>query len=67
MVKMLCQVMKKLRLKVKQRKAYKVTTKHKHSDAVADNLLNMNFNPIASNEVWAGDIIYLKTAKAGYI
>jgi len=29
--------------------AYKVTTKRKHSDAVADNLLNQNFNPIAQN------------------
>ena len=38
-------LMKKLGLVVKQRKAYKVTTKRKHSHAVADNLLNMNFNP----------------------
>ena len=29
-----------------QRVAYKVTTKRKHSDAVADNLLNQNFNPL---------------------
>ena len=39
-------VMRKLKLKVKQRIAYKVTTKRKHSDQVADNLLNQNFNPI---------------------
>jgi transposase InsO family protein len=48
---------------VKQRTAYKVTTKRKHSDAVADNLLNMNFNPVAPNEVWAGDISYLKNSR----
>ena len=54
-------LMKKLGLKVQQRIAYKVTTKRKHSDAVADNLLNQNFNPVSTNEVWAGDITYLRT------
>ncbi|HCV04530.1 MAG TPA: hypothetical protein DG048_17990 [Pseudoalteromonas sp.] len=51
-------LMVKLNLVVKQRVAYKVTTKHKHSDAVADNLLNQNFNPIAPNQIWAGDVTY---------
>ena len=54
-------IMRKLNLKVTQRVAYKVTTKRKHSDNVADNLLNQNFNPVALNEVWAGDITYLRT------
>lgn len=54
-------LMDKLGLVVTQRVAYKVTTKRKHSDAVADNLLNLNFNPMAKNQVWAGDITYLKT------
>ncbi len=45
---------------VTQRVAYKVTTKGKHSDAVADNLLNMNFNPVGPNQIWAGDVFYLK-------
>ncbi len=56
-------LMKKLNLVVRQRVAYKVTTKRKHGDQVADNLLNRNFNPVAANEVWAGDITYLKTAE----
>ena len=56
-------LMKKLRLEVTQRLAYKVTTKRKHSDKVASNLLNQNFNPLAPNDVWAGDITYLKTAQ----
>ena len=56
-------LMRKLNLKVQQRVKYKATTKRKHSDAVADNLLNQNFNPIAVNEVWAGDITDLRTAE----
>lgn len=56
-------LMRKLNLKVKQRTAYKVTTKRRHSDQVAGNLLNQNFNPVAPNEVWAGDITYLRTAE----
>lgn len=56
-------LMRKLGLKVTQRIAYKVTTKRKASDAVADNLLNQNFDPIGVNEVWAGDVTYLKTGE----
>jgi len=56
-------LMAKLGLIVTRRVAYKVTTKRKHSDAVADNLLNQNFNPIASNQVWAGDVTYLRTGE----
>jgi putative transposase len=48
---------------VTHRIAYKVTTKRKYSDAVADNLLNQNFNPVASDQVWAGDVTYLRTGE----
>ena len=56
-------LMKTLNLKVTQRIAYKVTTKRKHTDAVADNLLNMNFNPVAPDQIWAGDVTYLHTGE----
>ena len=54
-------IMKQLNLKVIQRQAYKVTTQRKHSDAVADNLLNQQFSPTSVNQYWAGDISYLRT------
>jgi putative transposase len=56
-------LMERLTLVVTQRIAYKVTTKRKHSDAVADNLLNMNFNPVGPNHIWAGDVSYLNTGE----
>lgn len=56
-------LMRELKLVVKQRIAYKATTQRKHGDAVADNLLNQNFNPVAANEVWTGDVTYIKTTE----
>lgn len=56
-------LMANLGLVVTQRVAYKVTTKRKHGDTVADNLLNQNFNPVAPNQVWAGDVTYLRTGE----
>ena len=44
-------LMKRLKLKVIQRRAYKVTTQRKHSDKVADNLINQDFNPENPNQV----------------
>jgi putative transposase len=49
-------LIKKLGLIVTQRIAYKVTTKRRQGDDVADKLLNQNFNPVEPNQIWAGDI-----------
>ncbi len=56
-------LMTTLGLVITHRVAYKVTTKRKHSDVVADKLLNQNFNPVAPNHVWAGDVTYLRTGE----
>lgn len=56
-------LMTTLGLVVRQRRAYKVTTKRDLTHRVANNLVNMNFNPTRINQVWAGDITYLKTAE----
>ena len=55
--------MQRLRLKATQRRCLQGDDTAKHSDAVADNLLNMNFNPVSANHVWAGDVTYLKTGE----
>ncbi|TVQ74722.1 MAG: IS3 family transposase, partial [Oceanospirillales bacterium] len=56
-------LMAQMKLVVRQRVAYKVTTKRKLSDSVADNLLNQNFNPTGPNQVWAGDVTYCRTGE----
>ena len=54
-------LMRKLGLVCQQRQAFKVTTKHNEKHQVQPNLLNQNFQPLCANEVWAGDITYIKT------
>ncbi len=34
-----------------------------NEDAVADNLLNQNFNSVGLDKVWVGDTTYLKTGE----
>ena len=60
-------IMKTHGLKVIQRTAYKVTTKRKHSDSVADNLVNMKFDPKFPNTLWAGDVTYLRTPRVSHL
>jgi putative transposase len=56
-------LMKKPNLIATQRLGYKVKTKRKHADKVAPNLLNQNFNPVGKDEVWAGEVTYLRAAE----
>ena len=53
--------MKKLNLRVKQKRKYTVTTNSKHQLPVAENVLNRAFSPLAPNQAWGTDITYLWT------
>lgn len=54
-------IRKKLDIKCKQKKKFKVTTDSKHNLPVADNLLNQKFEAAAPNQVWVSDITYIGT------
>jgi transposase InsO family protein len=54
-------LMKRLGLKVKRKRKYKVTTDSKHNLPVANNVLNREFSPSAPNQAWGTDITYLWT------
>jgi transposase InsO family protein len=54
-------LMKALKLKIKQKRKFKVTTDSKHNLPVAKNILNREFSPSAPNQAWGSDITYLWT------
>jgi len=54
-------LMRKLKLKAKTPKRYKVTTDSNHSYTIAPNLVNRQFSVDAPNKLWTTDITYLWT------
>ena len=54
-------LMRKLGLKAKCPRRYKVTTDSRHSFPIAANLLDRNFDVSAPNTVWTADITYVWT------
>lgn len=54
-------LMKELGLKTRYPKRFMVTTDSKHNYRIADNVLDRQFAPAASNQVWSSDISYLWT------
>jgi putative transposase len=45
------------------RRRYGVKTKSVQQEVVVANVLNRQFNPLRENEVWTGDITYIRTAE----
>jgi len=54
-------LMKKHGIKSKTKRRYKVTTNSKHKLPVAENLVEMKFNPERANRLWTTDITYIWT------
>ena len=52
------QLMRKLALKPRYPKRFKVTTDSNHNEAIAPNILNRQFEVALPNSVWTTDITY---------
>lgn len=59
-------LMKRLHLRSKTRKKYRVTTDSSHRYPVAKNLLGRDFSANALSQKWVGDITYIRTG-SGWI
>lgn len=54
-------IRKKLGLRCKQKRKFKVTTDSKHSLPIAPNLLDRQFAVTAPSKAWVTDITYIST------
>ena len=54
-------IRKKLGIRCKQKRRFKVTTHSNHGLPVAENLLKQNFKAYKPNKVWVSDITYIPT------
>ncbi len=56
-------ICKKLGIRCKQTKKFKITTDSKHAQLVAENLLNQRFKTPIPNIAWVSDITYIPTGE----
>jgi len=54
-------IRRKLGIRCKQKRKFKVTTNSKHTLPVAENILGQRFEVTAPNKVWVSDITYVPT------
>lgn len=62
----IARIMKRLNIRSKTRKKFKVTTDSKHSYQIAPNLLNRDFTATDMSQKWVSDLTYIRT-KAGWL
>lgn len=60
-VRRVARLMREQGLQACRAKRFRKTTDSKHSEAIADNLVQRHFGPLAPNELWATDITYIRT------
>ena len=56
-------LMREANVDCKQRRRYKQTTNSKHNYPISENKLNRQFEVVAPNAVWVGDITYIRTVE----
>lgn len=56
-------LMKRHGIRAKTKRRFMVTTDSRHTLPIAPNLVSRQFNAGAPNQVWAGDITYIRTAE----
>jgi len=61
--KRVIRLMKKLKLRAKTIKKFKVTTDSRHKLPIAPNLLERHFSNAAPNQGWVSDITYIRTTR----
>jgi transposase InsO family protein len=54
-------VMREKGIVARQKRRFRRTTDSKHSNPVAPNIVQRDFEPKAPNQVWAGDVTYITT------
>ena len=56
-------IRRKLNLRCRQKRKFKITTDSRHSLPVAENLLDQRFEAFAPNQIWLSDITYIHTGE----
>jgi transposase InsO family protein len=56
-------IRRKLNLRCRQKRKFKITTDSRHSLPVAENLLDQRFEAFAPNQIWLSDITYIPTGE----
>lgn len=59
----MARLMRELGLRAEGKKPFKVTTNSKHKHNIAPNIVNRYFETSAPDQIWTGDITYIRTVE----